>query len=405
MYFFKGKATLVRQPFGSFYIASIPAEKLVKICYSFAASFGDEVLTGIQRGINEKRIGDIGRFCTTEFAMFPTSIILSANLLKDGSDINDEDIWYINESFDLIIPSNKEYASIVDGQHRIAGLKKAIDSGALISDFDLVCAVYFELPAPKQAEVFATINFNQQKVDKDLAYQLFGYDLDSDDSKYWAPDTLAIYLSRLLDKEEGSPFEGKIDFGMKKTSEVNNPKINIPEANEDPDANEYWKISTSAIVEGITRLISSNPTKDRYLLHKKRLVRKDRSILRENPTTAPLRENYLMYQDGQLYDLIVSYFNYCKDVFWLPEYGGIMKKTIAIQALFDLLKAILQKTGYTDNLNFSRVRPYMEKIDPKRLTGLSANYSGSGRTAIKKLLLDQIEDTALATSLPPSEIE
>ncbi|HCD3582856.1 TPA: DGQHR domain-containing protein, partial [Escherichia coli] len=105
---------------------------------------------------------------------------------------------------------------IVDGQHRIEGLKKAIESGELAADFDLVCAIYFELPAPKQAEVFATINFNQQKVDKSLAYQLFGYDLDSVDSEFWSPDTLAIYLTRLLDKEDNSPLKGRIDFGMKK---------------------------------------------------------------------------------------------------------------------------------------------------------------------------------------------
>ncbi|EHU9154258.1 DGQHR domain-containing protein, partial [Escherichia coli] len=316
MSFYTGKTIKVRQPFGDFYIASIPAKLLIQVCYSFAAQYGNEVLTGVQRGINENRVKAIAHFCSTNDAMFPTSVILSANLDANGETVSKP--WYIDTDSNLVIPSSEINASIVDGQHRIEGLKKAIESGELAADFDLVCAIYFELPAPKQAEVFATINFNQQKVDKSLAYQLFGYDLDSVDSEFWSPDTLAIYLTRLLDKEDNSPLKGRIDFGMK--------KLDLSHQNKNFFDND-WYISTSTIVQGITSLISTNASKDRYYLHKRRLFKKDRSILKDIPSKAPLRDDYINNKDGQLYDLISDYFKYCNAFFWNSENINFMRKT------------------------------------------------------------------------------
>lgn len=388
MSYFSGKVIEVSQPFGAFYIASIPASKLIKICYSFAATFGEDTLNGIQRGINDKRVDSISRYCQTQSPLFPTSIILSANLLHDGG-TPEKDAWYIDNDSNLIIPTSAELASIVDGQHRIAGLKKAIESGDLKYDFDLVCSIYFELPAPKQAEVFATINFNQQKVDKSLAYQLFGYDLESEENKYWAPDTLAIYLARLLDQENDSPLHNRIDFGMKKFMETK--ENGIARENETEINHRDWTVSTSTIVEGISSLISSNPTKDRYFLHKKRLIKKDRSILLEITSKAPLREHYISNEDRQIYDLVLQYFSYCDDKFWNDQSTTILRRTIGIQALFDFLRFALGKIEpKSDRLRFDRVRPYLEKINKDKISELSANFSGMGRLQIRNCLMEQI---------------
>lgn len=375
MYFYKGKAIKVSQPFGDFYIASIPARLLVSVSYSFAAQYGEDVLSGVQRGINDNRVKNIASFCSTNDAMFPTSVILSANLDADG-ELTDSP-WYIDDESNLVIPSNMKNASIVDGQHRIEGIKKAIESGELAPDFDLVCTIYFELPASKQAEVFATINFNQQKVDKSLAYQLFGYDLDSVESKYWSPDTLAIYLTRLLDKELDSPLKGRIDFGMK--------KIDLGRKIDSDDSN--WFISTSTIVQGITSLISTNAPKDRYHLHKKRLLKKDRSILLELPSKAPLRDEYIKNRDGQLYDLIREYLDYCNSHFWGLKDAAFMRKTIGIQALFDLLKYISKDIADKNgDVSFDVVEEYLNKINPSELKDLNVNYSGMGRAQIRSFL-------------------
>lgn len=381
-YFHTSPIIKVKQPFGDFYITSIPAKKLVDVCYSFPAVYGEDTLTGIQRGINTERVNKIKDFCLTEKAMFPSSVILSVNYNKKGL-LADKEQWYIEDDM-LIIPSGSELASIVDGQHRIEGIRKAIQSGELTEDFDIICSLYFELPAPQQAEVFATINFNQQKVDKSLAYQLFGYELDSNNPEYWAPDTLAIYLSRLLDKESDSPFEGRISFGM--------AKVLDDEDESDEQGKLEWKVSTSTIVEGISSLISTNTTKDRYKLHKKRLIKKKRDVLLENKSSAPLREFYINYKDGQLYDLISSYFKHFQSNFWYEDGLSFMHKTIGIQASFDLLKQIaIDLNKKNIEVDFSSVIKYLNNIDMEELKKLNVNFSGVGRLQIKNQLIKIID--------------
>lgn len=376
----------VRQPFGDFYITSIPATKLVDICFSFPAVYGSDSLTGIQRGINEERVEKIKKFCLTENAMFPSSVILSVNYLKTGM-IAEKDRWYIQQDT-LYVPEKLEMASIVDGQHRIEGIKKAIESGELKGDFDIVCSLYFELPAPEQAELFSTINFNQQKVDKSLAYQLFGYDLDSKDSTYWAPDTLAIYISRLLEKEKDSPFKGKIRFGMAKEE----PQDLIVKANDKDKEKSEWEISTSTIVEGVCKLISTDPTKDRYFLHKKRVIKAKRNVLIENKSNAPLRDFYLSYKDGQLYDLIVDYFSFISKNIWSQDELSFMHKTIGVQALFDLLRDIvIEIKKVKKEVDFESILPYLNRISNDKLSKLVVNFSGIGRLQIKNELRQQLE--------------
>jgi hypothetical protein len=37
-------------------------------------------------------------------------------------------------------------------------------------DMELLCVVFIDLPTPYHAYIFATINFNQKKVDRSLTY-------------------------------------------------------------------------------------------------------------------------------------------------------------------------------------------------------------------------------------------
>ncbi|MFV0447134.1 MAG: DGQHR domain-containing protein [Vibrio sp.] len=369
--FLEEKAIYVSQPYSDFYIASIPVSKLVEVCYSFPAVFGNESLNGVQRGINEKRVRDISSFALTQNALFPNAIILSANVLSNGELADEEKCWYINDNDYLIVPTKDKCASIVDGQHRLAGLQQALESGKLDENFRVVCAIYMELMPPQQAEIFATINFNQQKVDKSLAYQLFGYDLDSTDREFWAPDTLAIYISRLLNKEPDSPFYDRINFGMKKY--------------QYSDVDVDWFISTSTIVEGICRLISKNPTTDRYKIHEKKLIKNRRVDLELGNNSPPLRYLYLNKKDAAIYEVINSFFNYLKENVWSIN-TSFMYKTIGIQASFDILKLLLVKF---DN-DTSLVLMEISKINIQELAKLTVNYSGIGRGQIRDEIKQQL---------------
>lgn len=70
MNYFSGPSLRVKQPFGDFYVFSIPAKLLVKVCYSFAAKYGDEALTGVQRGINKERVKAISNFALQKMQCF-----------------------------------------------------------------------------------------------------------------------------------------------------------------------------------------------------------------------------------------------------------------------------------------------------------------------------------------------
>ncbi|HGO5293563.1 TPA: DGQHR domain-containing protein [Photobacterium damselae subsp. damselae] len=369
--FIKEPAIYVSQPYSDFYIASIPVQQLVDVCYSFPAVYGGDVLNGVQRGINEKRVQDISSFALTENALFPNAIILSANILSNGELVSEDKCWYIDSNNILHVPTNEPCASIVDGQHRLAGLKKALETGQLDSDFRVVCAIYMELMPPQQAEIFATINFNQQKVDKSLAYQLFGYDLDSTSREYWAPDTLAIFISRLLNKETDSPFYDRVNYGMKKAKYG--------------DGDIDWNISTSTIVEGVCRLISKNPTNDRYYLHEKKLIKNKRDSLDLGNNPPPLRYLYLERKDSEIYDIVLFFFSKLKDALWKDD-TKFMYKTIGIQASFDILKLLISKYG----VSLDRIENALKEVNCNKLAELTVNYSGIGRLQIRDELKQQL---------------
>jgi len=203
----------ISQPLGNFFAFSLRADLLGLITYSQPAEAiarmdseedhkGGYSIFGTQRGEDKKRLDEIASFIRTTEATFPNSIILAANYDKDGRYIeNDEKRWKVERASNgicwLNIPTGERSASIIDGQHRLHAFDK-LPSGAKEREMELLCVVFLELPVPYHAYVFATINFNQKKVDRSLAYDLFGFDVDERPSELWSPETLAVYLKPLL---------------------------------------------------------------------------------------------------------------------------------------------------------------------------------------------------------------
>lgn len=390
-------AIRIEQPLGVFYAFSLDAQTLNKLTYSQpaearkkmegeTAESGGYSIFGTQRKESPNRLNEISKFIRSSEATFPNTIILAANYDDEGRLIEDKSIrWDIHsekgQDFIRIPVMNYPTASIIDGQHRLHAFE-LLEAQAPHRNMELLCVVFLELPTPYHAYVFATINFNQKKVDRSLAYELFGFDVEEREPKYWAPETLAVYIARLLNTAEDSPFKGCI----------------VPAAEvlgiESVEVNNALHVSMATIVDGILKLISKKPKEDRYEIRRPENIAVGREALPKN-TALPLRSFYLANNDKAIYNILFNYFYAVGQTVWkTSQPGSYLKKTVGVQALFDLLQYLLDKLEITET-NFSIVSlserlKVCENLDP---TGTKYQASGIGRTDIKKDLLAEINRT------------
>ena len=393
-------AIRVNQPLGTFYAFTLGANVLDRITYSQPAEVmarleqesddnkGGYSIFGTQRGENKKRLEEIASFIRTTEATFPNAIILAANYDQEGRYIeeNDPRRWSVNGTTDgfwmLHIPSLSERsASIIDGQHRLHAFNK-LPPDATERSMELLCVVFLELPTPYHAYVFATINFNQKKVDRSLAYELFGFDVDEKPARFWSPETLAVYLTRLMNTEKESPLYRSI-FPVADSDKLF--------TDTDSQPNEDVRVSMATVVDGILRLISKNPKEDRNLVRRpenKELGRETLAPIKG----VPLRALYVLSNDKAIYDLLCNYFTAVQSTVWANAgNGSYLRKTVGVQALFDVLKVLLcdspiTATNFSVNALSAILQP-CSNLDPD---GNKYQASGIGRSEIRRDLLEAL---------------
>lgn len=371
----------ISQPIGEFFLCSIHAEALLKIAYSIPATLKRDrgmfsSILGTQRVQSKARAKQIGAYIDEVDSTFPNTIILSVNYRQGGEYEENEMIQWHSEkdatgcSY-LIIPSETPLASIIDGQHRLEGFRHVEKSERLA--MELPCAVYINLPRPYQAKIFATININQKRVDKSLAYELFGYDLSESNSDKWAPDMLGVYLARALEGQEGSPFKGHVRLAL----------LEEESENEVRGKAESWEVSVACLVEGITRLISEKPQADRSALASGKT--KDRSQLLDDIT--PLRRLYINGKDKTLLDLITDYFNVVDELLWSGRSDrSFITRTVGILALFDVLREALKADLLDPNDVSSSAKSLLSNAQGIDFGDDFFHASGAGRVRIRNVL-------------------
>ncbi len=151
----------VKQKEHSFKLVSLPAGLLTRISYA-AVRRKDEEEGAVQRVLNTSRIAGIKDFAL-RMGDFPASIVLnwkSGNLVSNNGSV---------EIFD-----EPKVAQIIDGQHRVAGLKSAIDDDPTIADFQIPVAIYEGLDTAHSARIFISINTEQRPAPKSLVFDLYG---------------------------------------------------------------------------------------------------------------------------------------------------------------------------------------------------------------------------------------
>jgi DGQHR domain-containing protein len=179
----------ITQPIGTFYIGSIDSADLVQISYADVRTIEQrdvEVLSGIERPLSLKRVAELRKYVTNIDASFPTGIILA---------VGSEHAEYDPKTRTMRIDKEESVAKIIDGQHRIDGLK-----GYSGPKFQLNVTLFVDMDLEDQALLFATINLKQTPVGKSLAYDLFEF------AKTRSPQKTCHNIAKLLNAREGSPF-------------------------------------------------------------------------------------------------------------------------------------------------------------------------------------------------------
>jgi len=150
-------------------------------------------------------------------------------------------------------------------------------------------------------------------------------------------------------------------------------------------AQSAWKVSTAVVVDGILRLISSNPKRDANAMRTQKAL--PRTVLASGPKDrAPLRGAFIENNDTLIYRMVQNYLDACNKLFFADApAGSFIVRTVGIQALFDVLRKLVPISVDAKDV---RVEFFEEKLRPAttELDFSSAKFrvpAGSGRTAIR----------------------
>jgi DNA phosphorothioation-associated DGQHR protein 1 len=391
-------ALKVDQQLGTYYVAVLPAQLLLETCYSdrlraIAEPDGASyILDGTQRGLDPERLNSIARYISRVDSAFPNSIILAANFSEIDGTIEEDSSkrWSVKQDvsgiYSLTIPTAEKLAAVIDGQHRLFAFA-LVDKDIPRLDTQLICSLFLDLPKPFQAQLFATINSTQKPVPKSLTYELFGYNISDEDADHWSPDKLAVFLSRKLNAEDDSPLKGRIIIAPENDFLIEESK----DKNEGESAgvkSKKWRLSMATIVEGILRLISSNPKRDTSDLLTP--SPRPRCELRQSARSdkSPLRDMYIDGNDQMIHLIVKNYLTAVEHIFWheaKPE--SFIFKTVGIQALLDILRKLCGEAIEAKDISidfFTSRLTNAKNVDFGSV--IFQNASGSGRTKIRKCI-------------------
>jgi DGQHR domain-containing protein len=143
-------------------------------------------------------VKEIAHYTSDPDATFPTSIILNINTRECRVKLTDTTLTLDERTFK---------PEVIDGQHRLGGLKASTFS----PQFHLPVVLMFDLTEEEKAYVFSTINSNQQRVDASLIYDLFAL------SKHRSPFRTCHEIARALNSAKDSPYRGRLKMLGRRT--------------------------------------------------------------------------------------------------------------------------------------------------------------------------------------------
>jgi len=367
----------------------------------------------IQRKTNNAKVERIADFLINDpMAMFPTNIVISipSEVIDSYDEADGVATIVLNEIVkeELSKRNGDVFLTIIDGQHRIKGIEKAIErienkitslsqvidtsanpklesernSLSKLKDrllsFELLVTFFIDPTLEYQAMIFATINKTQTKVPENLVYSLFG--LTKNDS----PQKTSLEIVLALNGIEKSPFYNRI-----KLVGANYKKgYKIP-------------LSQATMVKSILYNISNNAREaetDRF---------KKRSELKPNPKGLIFRKYYANNEDQKIVRILYAYFSAVRDTFLnnngLPyweirgEITNVLQTNVGYQALLKVLITILsgiveeardKKITYSSLLEKAADLNFADEGEEKRYPFTSSTISVLYTDMISRILPD-----------------
>lgn len=161
---------------------------------------------GYQRRPTDARKRQIANFVSEQVGMFPSSILISSR----------KPLEYDEDKQSLVL--NEYPLWIIDGQHRVEGLRYAIDEmGEALDDFELPVCVLVNPGKFEEVNQFHALNSKQKRVPTDLSQRLM-LELTQSNESYremlkkdrglWEVRALAVVIK--LNEREGNPWHGRI---------------------------------------------------------------------------------------------------------------------------------------------------------------------------------------------------
>lgn len=145
------------------YTFSMTVSDLANISYVAVRGKDDEE-GAVQRVLNKQRIASIKRY-VLDGNMFVNTFVLNWTNTKDMPIVSENSIT---------LPLVYSSAQLIDGQHRLAGLKAAMEENKEIANNYVLVSLALNLETQAAAKIFLNINSEQKPVPKSLIYDLYG---------------------------------------------------------------------------------------------------------------------------------------------------------------------------------------------------------------------------------------
>ena len=273
-------AVELRQGDRMLYITSFSASELTAhgFCSVDKLDPGDD--TGFQRVLEKPRAkqlaADMIKARVAAQAFLPTTILLATSHLLN----------YDAERGIVSFDTEKTKFNVVDGQHRIAGMKKAMEQDKELADFPMPAVIAAGLNDKDQTYHFYLVNTKQKSVDKSIEQMLMARLRNMDDlggRGVFVPDRIlreirkkdgvrdALHIVMRLNNDQHSPWFKRVQMANERSNErtiikqsafVNSVKkyllaighpLNSDEIHEEARharLRDYWRAVEDLFVEG-----------------------------------------------------------------------------------------------------------------------------------------------------------